>query len=192
MAKARLMFRTVLTLFLVSTALAAQENHELRLANLYYDEDDYGKAYTHFQNLILRPGDTGLSGDIFYRYAYSREQISGLDEKTLDIYALALYHLGQEKQEDHRYALSAAAKLKNTPSLTPDEAAALLEELRAGIEGERKARFYGRVDRLYNFLSQFSLFQWKIIASLSMTIPFFIGILVLKRKKRGSGTGHYS
>ncbi|MDR1046216.1 MAG: hypothetical protein LBL64_00430 [Treponema sp.] len=189
MPKACLRFYTALALFLVSAVLGARESHELRLANLYYGEDNYDKASTHFQNLILQ-SQTVLSGEIFYRYAYSREQTRGLDEGALEIYALARYYLEQEGQSNSRYALSAAAKLEHSPSLEPDDAAVLLEKLRTGIEEDRKARLYSRVDRLYGFFSQFSLFQWKIIASLFMTIPFFIGVLVLWY--RGRGIGHHS
>jgi hypothetical protein len=189
MPKVCLRSYAVLALFLVAVVSGARESHELRLANLYYDEDNYDKASAHFQNLILRPG-TVLSGEVIYRYAYSWEQTRGLNEGALEIYNLARYYLEQEGQSNSRYALSAAAKLKDTSSLEPDEAAALLGKLRTGIEEDRKARLYGRVDRLYDFFSQFSLFQWKIIVSLFMTIPFFIGILVLRRRE--SGTGHHS
>jgi hypothetical protein len=191
MPKAYPRFCAVLALFLVAAVLDAQESHELRLANLYYDENNYYKASTHFQNLILQ-SNAILSGEIFYRYAYSWEQIRGLDEGVLEIYTLARYYFEQEDQSNSRYALSAGAKLKNTLPLEPDDAAALLTKLRTGIEEDRKARFYSRVDRLYDFFSQFSLLQWKIIVSLFMTIPFFIGILVLRYKERGSSIGHHS
>jgi hypothetical protein len=173
----------VLALFLVSTGLSAQENHELKLANLYYDEDDYAKAYTHFQNLILW-GSAEFSGDVFYRYAYSHEQARGLDAPALTIYALSLHYFQKEGRADSLYARYAANKLGNGFTNLDDAAAAvLLEELRAGIDGERKALLYRRVDRLYGFFSRFSLFQWKIIASLAMTIPFFIGIVILKLRE---------
>jgi hypothetical protein len=173
-------------LFLGSTAFAAQESHELTLANLYYDNDDYAGAYTHFQTVILRDGGPGLSGDTLYRYADTYEHLRGLDATARGIYALSLYYFQQEEQSDSSYARHAAGKLKGA-SPPPDDtaAAALLEELRAGIEGERKARFYRGVDRLYGFFSRFSLFQWKIIASLGLSIPLFIGLglMVLTKKK---------
>jgi hypothetical protein len=175
-------------LFLVSTGLAAQESHELKLANLYYDNDDYAGAYTHFQNVILWHGTAGISGDTFYRYAYTYERLRGLDGTASRIYTLALYHFQKEGQADSPYARYAATKLKNSfPNPDDTTAAMLLEELRAGIDGERKALFYRRIDRLYDFFSRFSLFQWKLIASLVMTVPFFIGLVVLTRK-RPAGT----
>ncbi|MDR2135236.1 MAG: hypothetical protein LBO76_01330 [Treponema sp.] len=169
----------VFAFFLVPFCLAAQENHELTLANLYYDADDYAKACTHFQNLILWHGEAGFSGTMFYRYAYSHERLRGLDATALKIYALSLYYFRQEGRPDSPYARYAAGKLKSAPP-DPDSAAALLEELRAGIDEERKTLFYRRADRIYSFFSRFSLFQWKIIASLAMTIPLFAGILILQ------------
>jgi hypothetical protein len=178
----------VFTLFLVSTGLAAaQESHELTLATLYYNADDYAKAYTHFQNLILWHGDTEFSGDTLYRYAYSHERLRGLDATAMRIYALSLYRFHHEGQSDSPYARYAADKLKTgSPfgeAADEAEAAALLEELRAGIDAERKAQFHRRVDRIYGFFSRFSLFQWKLIASLAMTLPLLIGIVVLRAKK---------
>jgi hypothetical protein len=165
--------------------LAAQESHELTLATLYYQADDYAKAYTHFQNLILRHSE--FSGDTLYRYAYSHERLRGLDATAMRIYALAWYRFHHEGQSDSPYARYTADKLKNgSPfgeAVDEAEAAALLEELRAGIDAERKAQFHRHVDRIYGFLSRFSLFQWKIIASLAMTLPLFIGIVVLRTKK---------
>jgi hypothetical protein len=173
----------IFALFLVSAA-GARENHELTLANLHYDRDDYAGAYTRFQNAILW-GDGEISGDTFYRYAYSREQLRGPDDTALQIYALALYRFGKEGRADSRYARYAAAKLGNdSGDLDDAAAAALLEELRAGINGERKVLFHRRLDRVYGFLSRFSLFQWKIIASLAAVVPFLTGIVVLALKGR--------
>ncbi|MDR0730198.1 MAG: hypothetical protein LBF63_00905 [Treponema sp.] len=184
MSKIVPVFAVVFALFFVSTGLPAQENHELKLANLCYDKDDYAGAYTHFQNVILWHGDTGVSGDMLYRYAYSCERLWGLDATALRIYALSLYHFQKKEQLDLPYAQYAAAKLKNSfPNLDNTAAAMLLEELRTGIEGERKARFYRHIDRFYDFFSRFSFFQWKIIISLIMTLPFFIGLAVLTRKQ---------
>ncbi|MDR2747223.1 MAG: hypothetical protein LBB77_07230, partial [Treponema sp.] len=63
-------------------------------------------------------------------------------------------------------------------------AASLLEELRDSINRERKTYFYRWVDRIYPFLSRFSVFQWKIAASLAALIPFFLGVLILGLRGR--------
>jgi hypothetical protein len=145
--------------FFLAPALGAQGNNELRLADAYYDQQDYSRAYSHYQNLIL---ETGVSGSILRRYGYCREQIRGQDEATLKIYTLA---------EQYREISS------------PEQEILLLEELREDIEAERRAYLYDSGGGFYRFASQFSVFQWKIIAALAALVPFLIGILVLGRKE---------
>jgi hypothetical protein len=147
----KLMACAVFVFFLVPV-LGAQVNDELKLADAYYDLEDYSRAYVHYQNLILKKT---VSGDILYRYGSCREQIRGPDEATLNIYALA----GQYRA-------------------SPEDT--LLEELRGSIDAERRAYLYNR-DAFHLFTSKFSVFQWKIIASIVVTIPFLIGMMVLGR-----------
>ncbi|MDR1972447.1 MAG: hypothetical protein LBQ46_11070 [Treponema sp.] len=170
--------------FLVPGLLEAGESWNLALGNLYYDRDDYQRAYGFYQHVIL--GDGELSGDTLYRYGYSYEQIKGLDETALKIYALSRYHHGKEEQLNSKYALYAAAKLGSSPLLDDRAAAALLAELREGIDGERKAYLYRGVDRLYGLFSRFSFFQWKLIASALLLIPLLAGAGILWVKGRAS------
>jgi hypothetical protein len=169
-------------------ALAGQEARELGLANRYYEADDYGRAYVYFQDLLLRQGREGRdpSGDALYRYAYSYERLRGLDRGALDIYALSRYWNEREGRRDALYAQYAAAKLRAAGSslitLREGEAAALMAELRENITRERKTRFYRQADRLYDFFSRFSLFQWKLIASAAALVPLLAGIIILKIK----------
>jgi tetratricopeptide (TPR) repeat protein len=171
----------VLALVFVSPGFALRENHELTMARLYYEEGDYDRACVHFQNLILRPGEAGLSGDALYGYARSHEQAWGLDARARGLYRLSLfYYRGEGQGGGPSYA---AAGLKGGAAPDEQEAAVLLRELREDIVEERKARFYRGADWLYDFFSRFSLFQWKIIVSLAMTLPLFIGILILSSKR---------
>jgi hypothetical protein len=173
------LFSRVFLLFFVAAVLGAGESRDLRLADLHYDRDDYGRAYELYEHSILR-GEVP-SGDTLYRYGYSYEQTRGLDATALKIYALSRYYNGQDGRADTTYGRYADAKLKDHPAPYLDEgsAAALLEELRDSITKERKAYFYRWVDRVYPLISRFSVFQWKIIASLVMLIPFFAGLLIL-------------
>jgi hypothetical protein len=173
----------VLFIFFAAVLLEAGESRDLALADLYYDQDDYGRAYELYEHSVLRGM---VSGDTFYRYAYCYEQTRGLDDIALKIYALSRYYNGVAGRSGTKYSLYAEAKLKNGPIGDLDEgtAAALLAELRDSITMERKTYFYRWVDRIYPLLSRFSVFQWKIIASLAMLIPFFAGVLILGLRER--------
>ncbi|MDR3249406.1 MAG: hypothetical protein LBT39_11545 [Treponema sp.] len=161
----------VLVFFLVSAALGAQGT--LTLADAYFDQDDYSRAYSRYQDMIL--GQEALSGEILYRYGYSYEQIRELDATALKIYALAGYYFAREGQENAQHALSTA--------LLEDEAAVLLlEELRDGIDRERRAYLYSRAH--YRLFSKLTVFQWKIAASAAMALPFLIGMAVLRRREK--------
>jgi hypothetical protein len=181
--KPGLIFQAFL-IFFVSALLEAGESRDLRMADLYYGQDDYGRAYEFYEHSILQ--GEGLSGDTLYRYAYCYEQTRGLDNTALKIYALSRYYNRAEGRAGTKYGLYADAKLKNDPVWDLDEgaAAALLGELRDSINGKRKICFYRWVDRVYPLLSRFSVFQWKIIASLVMLIPFFAGMLILGLRGR--------
>lgn len=184
------MFPRLFFIFFVSAALGAGENRDLRLADFHYDRDEYGRAYELYQQSILR-GQNGLSGDTLYRYGYSYEQTRGLDDTALKIYALSLYYNQKEEHSGTKYALYAGAKLKDKPLRELDDrtAASILEELRTSIRREGKTYFYQWVDRIYPLISRFSVFQWKIIASLAMLIPFFIGVLILWFRQRKNRPG---
>jgi hypothetical protein len=175
--------------FFVSAVLEAGENGDLRLADLHYDRDDYGRARELYEHSLLRED---LSGDTLYRYGYSYEQTRGLDSTALKIYALSRYYNGREGRSATKYGQYAAAKLEAVLADDPpgdlDEgaAAALLEDLRDSIRRERKTRFYRWVDRIYPLISRFSLFRWKLIASLAMFIPFLAGVLILGLRGRGN------
>jgi hypothetical protein len=165
---------------------------DLKLANRFYDEDDYSRAFVHFQDLILLAGRGGgtLSGDTLYRYGYCYERIRGLDDTALAIYALSRYYNGKEGRQHTAYAQYAAGKLKTSKSpllnLGDEEAASLMAGLRETINQERKNRLYRHADRLYGYFSWFSLFQWKIIISAAAALPLLIGIVAFltKGKKR--------
>ncbi|MDR3173542.1 MAG: hypothetical protein LBU19_04765, partial [Treponema sp.] len=169
-----------------AAVLHAGGNGDIRLADLYYDNDDYSRAYELYQHSVLRREPDTLSGDIFYRYAYSYEKTRGLDSTALKICALSWYYNKKEGRADAKYTLYAGAKLKDDPAWELDDraAASILEELRDSINKERKTPFYRWVDRIYSFLSRFSVFQWKIIASLAALVPFLIGVLVLGLRGR--------
>jgi hypothetical protein len=173
-------------------ALAGQEAQDLTLANRYYDADDYSRAYVYFENLMLRRQEAGdgPSGDTLYRYAYSHEQIRGLDARALTLYALSRHRNEQEGRRDSVYAAYAANKLKTNGSpllnLDDGEAAALMAELRESVNRERKIRFYRYADRFYQFFSRFSPFQWKLIASAAAAVPFLFGVILLKIKEKKS------
>jgi hypothetical protein len=179
-------FSRLLFIFFASAALGAGESRDLRLADYYYDRDEYSRAYELYQQSVLRQERGGLSGDTLYRYAYSYEQTRGLDDTALKIYALSWYYNKKEGRPGAKYALYAGAKLKDNSVREPDDGAAvsILEELRASIGRERKTYFYGWVDRIYPLISRFSVFQWKIIASLAMLIPFLGGTLILWFRRR--------
>ncbi|MDR1107887.1 MAG: hypothetical protein LBL19_02510 [Spirochaetaceae bacterium] len=179
---------TLLVLF-ISPLLEAGESRNPNLADRYYDSDNYGQAYELYQHMILREDPDKLSADTFYRYGYSYEQTRGLDGTALKIYALSRCWYGKEGRADSKYALYAEAKLAGRGSFgefNDETAAAILTELRDSINRERKAYFYGGADWIYSIFSRFSLFQWKIILSLAVLIPFFIGILILGLRGRGS------
>jgi hypothetical protein len=183
---------------LALATLGAQETDRVKRANLYYDQDDYGRAYVHYQDLIV---DNVLSGEILYRYGYSYEQIRDFDEIAMKIYALSRYYFERESRENVTYALYAAHKLVDNPALARlDETAAalLLKELRESIDKERKARLYrfsvtlpqpfSSFLLLFSSKFRFSIFQLKVAISIAMTLPFIIGVLVLKGKERKSHT----
>jgi hypothetical protein len=173
----------VLLIFFTAALLEAGESLDLDLADLHYDRDDYGRAYELYEHSILRGM---VSGDTLYRYAYCYERTRGLDNSALKIYALSRYYNGVAGRSGTKYGLYAEAKLKNGPIGDLDEgtAAALLAELRDSIAIERRTYFYRWVDRIYPLLSRFSVFQWKIIASLTMLVPFFAGMLILGLRGR--------
>jgi hypothetical protein len=177
----------IFLIFFASAVLGAGESWDLKLADLYYSRDDYTRAYELYEYSVLQ--GKGLSGDMLYRYGYCYEQTRGLDGTALKIYALSLYYNRKEGRAGAVYGLYADAKLKGDPAWDLDDgaAAAILGELRDQIDQERRAVFYRWVDRWYPFFTRFSVFQWKIIASLIMLIPFFAGILILgfsRRKNR--------
>jgi hypothetical protein len=178
------LFSRVILAFFVTALLEAGESRDLGLADLHYDRDDYSRAYELYEHSILR-GEVP-SGDTLYRYAYCYEQTRGLDSTALKLYSLSRYYNGRDGRADTKYGHYADAKLKDHPAAYLDEgsAAALLEELRDSINRDRKTYFYRWVDRIYPFLSRFSVFQWKIIASLVMTVPFFAGLLILGLRGR--------
>jgi hypothetical protein len=178
--KKSLFFR-VFFVFFISAVLEAGENRDLKLADFHYDDDDYVQAYGLYQQCILRQKAENLSGDVLYRYGYCYEQTRGLDNIALKIYALSKYYNKKREWSNTKYALYANAKLKDDPAWELDDgaAASILGELRDIINKERRAYFYGWVDRIYPFLSRFSIFQWKIIISLTALVPFFIGVLIL-------------
>jgi hypothetical protein len=177
-------FYSFLLLFALS-ALGAERGN-WRMADLYYGRDDYGRAYELYEEMILR-GDGGEAfGDVLYRYGYCYEQTRGLDNRALKIYALSRYYNEREGAAS-RYLPYAGAKLEGRdpyPGLDEGAAASALAELRESINGERKAPLYGGADRVYSFLSRFSVFEWKIIVSLAMLIPFFAGIAILGLRGR--------
>jgi hypothetical protein len=179
-------FPRVFFIFFVSAVLGAGESRDLRLADYHYDRDEYSRAHDLYQQSILRQEADGISGDTLYRYAYSYEQSRGLDDIALKIYALSWYYNKKQGRPDAKYALYAGAKLKDNSVRELDDRAAvsILEELRASIGRERKNYFYRWVDRIYPLISRFSIFQWKIIASLVMVIPFFSGTLILWFRQR--------
>ncbi|MDR3247278.1 MAG: hypothetical protein LBT39_00705 [Treponema sp.] len=195
----------IFVLLPVFAALGAQENQELKLANRYYDQADYSRAYVHYQNMILGDAESwnrgkGSAGDIFYRYASCYEQIREFETQAAGLgwiartgYALSLFYYEREGRENAPNAQSAAARLKNSPRspAPPDETAAalLLEELRESISRERNAYLYSRTGRVDDFrpllslFSRLSIFQWKIAVTVAMAVIFLIGILVFKGKE---------
>jgi hypothetical protein len=184
-AKKTAFFR-VFFVFFTAALLGAGESRDLILADRCYDNDDYGRAYELYQQVILRQDPDGISGDTLYRYGYSYERTRGLDNIAVKIYALSVYYNKKAGRADSKYALYAGAKLADDPARELDDraAAAVLEELRDSINKERKTHYYRWVDRIYVFLSRFSVFQWKIIASLAALVPFFTGVLVFGFRER--------
>jgi hypothetical protein len=185
----KLFFR-VFFIFFVTAVLGALENWDSRMAGLYYDRDDYGRAYGLYEDLVLRQETAGEKdfGDILYRYGYCYEQIRGFDNTVLNIYALSLYY-NEREGTGSKYTLYAGTRLARlgfSRNLDGETAASALTELRDSITKERKAPLYGGADRIYSFFSRFSIFQWKIIVSLIMLIPFFTGILILGLRERKS------
>jgi hypothetical protein len=174
--------------FFMSPVLEAGESRNLNLANLYYDSDNYKQAYDLYQYMILKEDPDTLSGDTFYRYGYSYEQIAGLDDTALKIYALSRYRYGKEGRTNSEYALYAEAKLEGRSfgEFDDETAASILAELRDSATRERKALFYRGADWVYSISSRFNAFQWKIILSLAVLFPFFIGILILGLRGRES------
>ena len=87
----------------------AQED-TLQLANNYYDKDMYKEAKDNYYKVI----ETGsINGEILYRYAYSTENIQGLNEDTLKLYAAAYSYFSRNNQTDHKYYTSAKKKLES-------------------------------------------------------------------------------
>jgi hypothetical protein len=183
------LFPLLLFVFFISPVLEAGESRDRGMGDLYYDSDNYQQAYELYQHMILREDPDKLSGDIFYRYGYSYEQTRGLDDTALKIYALSRYWYGKEGRGDSKYAGYAEAKLGGRGSFgefDDERAASLLAEIRDLINKERKAYFYGGAEWIYSIFSRFSFFQWKIILSLAVLIPFFVGILILGFRGRES------
>jgi hypothetical protein len=181
-------FFLVFFIFFTVALLRAGPGRDLKLADRCYDNDDYRRAYEFYQQVILRQEPEKLSGDTLYRYGYSYEQTRGFGNIAIKIYALSLYYNKKAGRAGTTYALYAGAKLKDDPAREPDDgaAAAILEELRDSIHEERKVYFYRWADRIYSLLSRFSVFQWKIIASLTALVPFFTGALILGLRGRGN------
>jgi hypothetical protein len=188
------MARVIFVYFLTLAALGAQEADRVKQADLYYDQDDYSRAYVRYQDLIT---DNVLSGKILYRYGFSYEQIRDFDETAAKIYALSGHYFEREGGENVDYALFAAHKLIHNPALAHLDgptAAALLTELRESIDRERKASLYRFSITLPQPFSsflllvsskfRFNMFQFKIAVSIIMTLPFIIGVLILMGKER--------
>ncbi|MDR0400171.1 MAG: hypothetical protein LBH51_04440 [Treponema sp.] len=177
-----------LAVFLLPVMLEAGEWGDHYLAGLYYNSGNYSRAFDLYQGMILRQDAEELSGDILYRWGSCYEQIRGLDETALKIYALSWYY-SEKAGRFEGDSFRAVIKLEEQGmfgGLDDESAASTLAELRTLIENEQKSSFYVQADRFYAFFSRFSIFQWKILLSLAMFIPFLAGILTLFFRGQGS------
>lgn len=105
--------RTIKTLFITliifiheTGFLFAQTN--LELANKYYDTDDYPAAVEYFKKTIFE--DKIYDGTIFYRYAYSMEQLDFSKKEFLPFYSAAAYLFEISENTEEKYYSYAIAK----------------------------------------------------------------------------------
>lgn len=76
-------------------------------AQIAYDKDDYPVAHEEFKNAVEAGSSDGV---VWYRYAYSREQLFGLNQETIAAYETALLFL-RDQYPDHKYVRYATSKL---------------------------------------------------------------------------------
>lgn len=96
---------TIIFMFGVSF-ISAQTN--LDLANKYYDADDYPNAVEYFKKTLFE--DKTYDGTIFYRYAYSMEQIGASKKEYLSFYSAAAYVFEKADEKNEKYYSYAIAK----------------------------------------------------------------------------------
>ena len=75
-------------------------------AHVAYDKDDYPVAHAQFKNAISAGCNDGI---VWYRYAYSREQLFGLNQETIAAYETA-YGFLRVQYQNHRYVQYARNK----------------------------------------------------------------------------------
>ena len=82
----RFLFITII-IMLGGGFLSAQSN--IDLANKYYDADDYTNAVVYFKKTLFE--DKNYNGTVFYRYAYSMEQLNAPKKEYFPFYSAAAY-----------------------------------------------------------------------------------------------------
>ena len=75
-------------------------------AHVAYDKDNYPEAHIQFKNAISAGSNDGI---VWYRYAYSREQLFGLNQETIAAYETA-YGFLRVQYQNHRYVQYARNK----------------------------------------------------------------------------------
>ena len=80
----------------------------IEIATEAYNRDDYQIAYREFAKSVILGCTDGI---VWYRYAYSLEQLEGLTEDALSLYEKA-YEFLQEQYQDHKYLEYTQYKLK--------------------------------------------------------------------------------
>lgn len=75
-------------------------------AHIAYDKDDYPIAHALYKNAISAGCNDGIA---WYRYAYSREQLFGLNQETITAYETA-YGFLTVQYKSHRYVQYARNK----------------------------------------------------------------------------------
>lgn len=122
-------FLCLLFVLLLQTSFTfAQSN--LELANKYYNADDYTNSVAYFKKAIVE--DKQYDGEIFYRYAYSLEQIGSREGVYAPFYVASAYCFEKANNTEgkyYSYAKTKEEKLELTHGKFTDK---MIEKLVAG------------------------------------------------------------
>lgn len=85
------------------------QDENLKIANQYYDADDYTAAEEYFKKAIV---DDNTNGIVFYRLGYSLENTHSNDSLMKESYKAAVFCFERDFETDNKYFEKAKSKLE--------------------------------------------------------------------------------